>query len=697
MSQIHFGPWTQQVTGHMRKPELILVIIIVTASLGCIGTAAAADTPPNHAKTQVLLYLVGSDLESESGTGTADLREITQSYENTDPAKLDIVVAFGGAKNPGWQGMKIATIEQLLEDAKDGKFGNSQYLYSDANADMGSGQSFTKFLNVAKTSRPADRSILILSDHGASYDGIGVDDITKNQLMMGDIDRALRDSGSAYEPIMFDACLMGSIEVAKTVQPYTRVMLGSEEIQRGSYEYTHIIKPLINNPDIDSVTLAKTLADSYVDSKTPPGKSKTMAVIDVTKVPDIRDGLNELGEKLIPISETDQGLHDLKGAYNDAIRLGVRNGETPTSVDLVSLLQNIEKKRPEVSPEVQKVLGLIRSAIIYERHNEYSQAVYGISIAAPDAMDINKYNQIGDGVKIAPQWDEFFKKIVMVSHEGASGSAAVTKVVVEGSPQTTGDDKAKIQDKFVLSTPGFVSRGNGSFELRDPYHAAKVYATYYRLNRSDAISIGLQPISPDSHGLYHVPLWDGRWYYFPDSGSVHASPWDWLFVFFSDPAKKAKPLLVDMEYEGVTVGGFTKYNSWISIQDMGDITDATLVTFVNRSTNTYEVMITPYTLTKEGNELFGVGMDRFNTGALVTSYSSGFNTRTLETGDYILSTTTAAPDMAMEYTLLPDGTYAAGILAYYDNNAEVLADQFRIITIRNGAVVNSTAGSLIQG
>ncbi|MCX6696755.1 MAG: clostripain-related cysteine peptidase, partial [Methanoregula sp.] len=148
----------------MRKPELILVIIIVTVSLGCIGTAAAADTPPNHAKTQVLLYLVGSDLESESGTGTADLREITQSYENTDPAKLDIVVAFGGAKNPGWQGMKIATIEQLLEDAKDGKFGNSQYLYSDANADMGSGQSFTKFLNVAKTSRPADRSILILSD-----------------------------------------------------------------------------------------------------------------------------------------------------------------------------------------------------------------------------------------------------------------------------------------------------------------------------------------------------------------------------------------------------------------------------------------------------------------------------------------------------------------------------------------------------
>ena len=41
--------------------------------------------------------------------------------------------------------------------------------------------------------------------------------------------------------------------------------------------------------------------------------------------------------------------------------------------------------------------------------------------------------------------------------------------------------------------------------------------------------------------------------------------------------------------------------------------------------------------------------------------------------------------MNMEYTLLPDGTYAAGIMAYYDNDDEVLADQFRVLTIKNGS------------
>ena len=127
----------------MKKPGLILVILIVTVFLGCIGTAAAADLPSNQVKTQVLMYLVGSNLESEHGTGTDDIAEIVNGYGNTDPKTLDVVVAFGGANKSGWKGMKIATMDDLKRDAQDGKFGNGNYLYSDPYADMGSGQSFS--------------------------------------------------------------------------------------------------------------------------------------------------------------------------------------------------------------------------------------------------------------------------------------------------------------------------------------------------------------------------------------------------------------------------------------------------------------------------------------------------------------------------------------------------------------------------
>jgi len=88
--------------------------------------------------------------------------------------------------------MNIATIEQIREDAKDGVFGNGQYLYSDSSADMGSGESFLKFLELAKKHRPAEKSFLIVADHGGSYKGIGWDEITKNKLGMSDIDQSLR-------------------------------------------------------------------------------------------------------------------------------------------------------------------------------------------------------------------------------------------------------------------------------------------------------------------------------------------------------------------------------------------------------------------------------------------------------------------------------------------------------------------------
>ena len=253
-------------------------------------------------------------------------------------------------------------------------------------------------------------------------------------------------------------------------------------------------------------------------------------------------------------------------------------------------------------------------------------------------------------------------------------------------------------DKFMLSKPTFVSRGNGTFDLKDPYHAAEVYAAYYLVNGSDAISIGVQPISPDSSGLYHIPAWDGRWYYFPATlrPAAQPSPWDWLFALFAPPVKQpsARPLLVDMEYEGTTVGGHTVYTSWLDVTDASGTTDATLISYINQSTGTYEILIAPYTRTNAGNELFGIGNDRFTAGSVVTSYAPGFNIKTLKTDDYTLSSTTGSPDMQMVYTLLPDGTYVAGITAFYDDNAEVLADQFRIVTISGGTVSSSTLGRM---
>lgn len=674
---------------------LAAVIILMTSALA--GIAAAE--PANHAKTQVLLYLVGSDLETNDGTGTEDLREIAASYENPNPSELDVVVAFGGADKAGWQGMRVATFDQLKADAETGQFGNGDYLYSDPTADMGSGPTLEKFLSVVKSSRTADRTILILSNHGNSYDGIGVDDKTKNQLKMGDIDRALSASGTHYDPVMFDACLMASVEVGKTVQPYTSLMLGSEEIQRGSYQYSTLLEPLGADAGTDSETVMKKVVDSYIDSQDKAAKAKTMSIIDATKMPAVRDSLNALGAKLSALADTEQGLHELKAAYNDAVRLGVTDGSKPTSVDLVSLLENIKQKRQELSPDVDSTIAVVKAAVIYERHNAYSPTVYGLSIASPDAMTPEEYTRYGDAIKVAPDWDEFFKKMVEGGAKTPAGSSLETTADSEEPEADSSDDESDSTDKpdkkaAAFSRPGLVSKEDGTCQLNDPYGDASVYTNYYLVNGTHALLIGSQPLNPGADGMYHIPAWDGQWYYLEGKAVSGGSLWDQILSFFTGAAKKPAPLLVDMEYGDITSGGFTEYDSWVTLQDKGDTTDAALVFYIDESRNEYEVSITPYTMTNDGSALFGGDMDGFEAGSLVTSYTYGFDLRTKEPGEYVLSQGVAGPDTDLAYAILPDGKYAAGITAFYDYDDEAVSDQFRIITIKDGRIVSSSIGPL---
>ena len=91
---------------NLMKPGLIILILFVVATWGIIG-CAAADT----AKTQILVYSVGSDLESKNAASSDELMDIVKNYRDTDPNSLDIITAFGGSNKDGWRGMRIATIE----------------------------------------------------------------------------------------------------------------------------------------------------------------------------------------------------------------------------------------------------------------------------------------------------------------------------------------------------------------------------------------------------------------------------------------------------------------------------------------------------------------------------------------------------------------------------------------------------------
>jgi hypothetical protein len=200
----------------------------------------------------LIIYMIAGDLESEGKAATMNIAELLDGYGDTGTEELQIVVAYGGSRTPGFEGVTYVTVKELMEDADDGIIGNADdVLYRDSDADMGRKETLEEFLAWTHNNFSAERKILVFWDHGAAYDGFGVDEASKSQLSLSDISNAFAETNSSFDMIGYDACLMGALEVAKAMQPYGRLMIGSEETEPGSgWMYETWIRALGEDPTI---------------------------------------------------------------------------------------------------------------------------------------------------------------------------------------------------------------------------------------------------------------------------------------------------------------------------------------------------------------------------------------------------------------------------------------------------------------
>ncbi len=310
-------------------------LFIISCSGGGGGTGSTGNTSntnnPNNptnpgnlsGDTFLALYIVGSDLESDSDAGTADLLELINGYNQLSVAEkgnVYVYVAFGGANKEGWKGVKYATMNCIIQDGKDKKFGNdSCYDYvqeiTTTNAkNMSHPQAFQHFIDRVKSlSANFNTKILVLWNHGAAYDGYGVDenwqkdgttldpkkgDLSNNDtLTIYEIRDVLKKANVKFDIIGFDACLMANLEVASAIKDFATYLLASEEVEPGhGWHYTDVIHILAKNTNKSVLDRAKLLVDSFVTNKEHDiGSGLTLSVIDLTKIDTLLtalDGIN---------------------------------------------------------------------------------------------------------------------------------------------------------------------------------------------------------------------------------------------------------------------------------------------------------------------------------------------------------------------------------------------------------------------
>ena len=405
----------------------------------------------------MMVYMLGTDLESQSGMATADLNEML--YAGLDNRNVNVVVQTGGCRR--WRNSVISAGKTqrwsisgkgigLLEEKK-------------TKASMTDEDELSDFIRYCAKKAPADRYILVFWDHGGgSVSGYGYDETHPNDSMnLGEIARGLKDGGVKFDFVGFDCCLMGTLETAIAVEPYADYMIASEETEPGTgWYYTNWLKLLNENSSTNTLNLGRQICDDFTAKNAMYASSTgtTLSVVDLAEMGGTVEGkLGAFGSDL---------TSQLKGNNYQQVATA-RNGSREFSpsarldqVDLVDFCTNLNTK------ESKSLASAIKSAVKYNRVNGISNA-YGLSIYFPNSSlkSVNSMIQICEDIGVDSGWTDGIRTYATLEQSGqivanqgysyGSGSGSLLDILLGSGSSGSGS--------YNYTSGSGASGGGGSF------------------------------------------------------------------------------------------------------------------------------------------------------------------------------------------------------------------------------------------
>jgi hypothetical protein len=296
-----------------------------------------------------MLYGVGSDLESDDGCMTFNLKQIMRAKYNEN---VDFIVMTGGASKWRLESEYLSGAEAIgtkynqiwrVTGKKDNEAHGIMTLLEEngiagyEDTAMSEPVMLTAFIDYCYENYPSDNYDVILWDHGGGpVHGFG-NDIRGGFLSLHELYDAfsackLIKDGKKFEIMDFDACLMANAEVITVLGGFTEQFVGSAETEPGAgQEYFSWLTTLLLEPYIDGATLASYIVEStllyYNYNNGDYVEDVTLAAIDTKEFYDkILPGLIEIEDILISEAKTKSGkngrynfydeLYSLEGAFS---------------------------------------------------------------------------------------------------------------------------------------------------------------------------------------------------------------------------------------------------------------------------------------------------------------------------------------------------------------------------------------------
>ena len=341
----------------------------------------------------IMVYLCGTDLESRSGMGTADLQEMAAA---TLSDNVRVIVYTGGCKK--WKNSVVSNRVNQIYQVKGG--GIKCLEDNMGQGSMSDPATLTSFINYCKENFPANRNELILWDHGSgSLSGYAYDEKypTSGSMSLSGIKKAIADSGVQFDFVGFDACLMATVETALMLSDYADYMIASEETEPGvGWYYTNWLSRLSADTSMPTVEIGKNIVDDFVtvcDRKC-PGQKATLSVTDLAEVSaTVPDKLNKFSVSTSEMISDVNGFMTVSDARNKA-----KEFAQSSKIDQIDFIHFAKLLNTDDSRQLADVLA---SCVKYNRTERNISNANGLSIYFPykkaskaGAM-VRTYEQIG--------------------------------------------------------------------------------------------------------------------------------------------------------------------------------------------------------------------------------------------------------------------------------------------------------------
>jgi hypothetical protein len=363
---------------------------------------------------------------------------------------------------------------------------------------MADGHTLVDFVSWAIETFPADKYVLIMSDHGLGWPGgwsdpepggagdrsIPLSSVLGDQLYLMELDQALAQIRAQtglekFELIGMDACLMGHLEVFSVLAPHAHYAVASQETEPAlGWAYTGFLATLVANPDINGADLGQLIVDSYIyedqrivdeqaraemlRQSSPMGgffgggisaeqlarqmdQNITLSAIDLAALPALMDSVNELSFSL---QQANQSLVARARSYAQSFTSVFGSNIPPSYIDLGHFAQLLQREtgRRNVVQAADGVLAALNRAVIAEKHGPKKPGASGVSIYFPHSQlyqspvtGAESYTAVARRFADESLWDDFLAYHYTGRHfEAATRAIAVPERGTGISPPGAG-------------------------------------------------------------------------------------------------------------------------------------------------------------------------------------------------------------------------------------------------------------------